>query len=58
MSSTDASETDPNWSLYPYEPNKPAPIAFAIILTIIALYQIYQSFCTPTPNPQPFRPLH
>lgn len=42
--SNDASVTDPNWSLFAYEPNRPAPIAFAIILTIIAIYQFYQSF--------------
>jgi hypothetical protein len=35
---------DGNWSLYAYEPNKPAPIAFAILLAIIGAYQIYQSF--------------
>ncbi|SMQ54100.1 unnamed protein product [Zymoseptoria tritici ST99CH_3D7] len=33
-----------SWSLYPYDPNKAAPIAFAVLLTLIALTQIYQSF--------------
>jgi hypothetical protein len=43
MSATTTSTSD-NWSLYPYDPNKAAPIAFAILLTFIALIQIYQSF--------------
>ena len=54
MSDSDATVTDPNWSLYPYEPNRPAPIAFAVILTIIAVYQFYQSFSTHHPfQPRP-----
>lgn len=35
---------DESWSLYPHEPNKPAPIIFAILLSVIGVYQIYQSF--------------
>jgi hypothetical protein len=35
---------DESWSLYPYEPNKPAPIIFAVLLSIIGTYQIYLSF--------------
>lgn len=42
MSSNDSEE--PTWTLYPYDPNKPAPIAFAVLLSLIASYQIYQSF--------------
>lgn len=41
------SNIDANWSLYSYEPNRPAPIAFAIVLFIIAAYQVYQSFSKP-----------
>ena len=33
-----------NWSLYPYDPNKAAPIAFAVLLFILGIAQIYQSF--------------
>ena len=33
-----------NWSLYPYEPVKAAPIVFAVLLTLLGSYQIYQSF--------------
>ena len=33
-----------NWSLYPYEPVKAAPMVFAVLLTLLGLYQIYQSF--------------
>ncbi|KXS97289.1 hypothetical protein AC578_4587 [Pseudocercospora eumusae] len=33
-----------DWSLYPYDPNKPAPIAFAVLLTCLACLQFYQSF--------------
>ncbi len=33
-----------DWSLYPYEPVKAAPIVFAVLLTVIGIYQIYQSF--------------
>lgn len=36
--------SDDDWSLYAYEPNRPAPIAFAIILLLVAIYQFYQSF--------------
>lgn len=50
MSDSDAAVTDPDWSLYPYEPNRPAPIAFAIILTLIAGFQFYQSFSKPVPH--------
>jgi hypothetical protein len=32
------------YSIYPYDPNQAAPIAFAVLLTIIASYQVYQSF--------------
>ena len=39
----DESETNPNWSLYPYEPNQAGPIAFTVILAIVACYQVYQS---------------
>lgn len=41
-----ATDSNPkeDWSLYPYDPNKPAPIAFAVILTLLGAYQIYQSF--------------
>jgi len=35
---------DGDWSLYAYNPSKAAPIAFAIVLSIIGCYQIYQSF--------------
>lgn len=38
------SDTSDNWSLYPYNPNKPAPIVFAVLLTALGAYQIYQSF--------------
>jgi hypothetical protein len=37
-------DTGDDWSLYPYNPAKPAPIVFAILLSIIGVYQIYQSF--------------
>ena len=33
-----------DWSLYPYNPVKPAPIVFAVLLTLLGAYQIYQSF--------------
>ena len=33
-----------DWSLYPYDPVKPAPIVFAVLLTLLLVYQIYQSF--------------
>ncbi len=33
-----------DWSLYPYDPVKPAPIVFAVLLTLIGCFQIYQSF--------------
>ncbi|KAK4617647.1 Lipid-translocating exporter-like protein RTA1 [Fulvia fulva] len=33
-----------DWSLYPYDPNKGAPVAFAIIIAVVGIYQIYQSF--------------
>ncbi|KAK5167179.1 uncharacterized protein LTR77_007909 [Saxophila tyrrhenica] len=33
-----------DWSLFPYEPVKAAPIVFAVFLTVIGVYQIYQSF--------------
>ena len=33
-----------DWSLYPYEPSKAAPIIFAILLTLLGVTQIYQSF--------------
>lgn len=32
------------WSLYPYEPNKPAPIIFALLLLCLAIHQFHQSF--------------
>lgn len=35
---------DDNWSLYTFNPNKSAPIAFAILLLIVGACQIYQSF--------------
>ncbi|CAK1358498.1 hypothetical protein CB0940_06897 [Cercospora beticola] len=38
------SNTSDDWSLYPYNPNKPAPIVFAVLLTALGAYQIYQSF--------------
>ncbi|KAF7193912.1 Lipid-translocating exporter-like protein RTA1 [Pseudocercospora fuligena] len=37
-------DTTDDWSLFPYDPNKPAPIAFAILLTCLACLQFYQSF--------------
>lgn len=37
-------KSDDDWSLYPYDPSKAAPIAFAILLTVIACYQLYQCF--------------
>lgn len=37
-------KSDDDWSLYPYDPSKAAPIAFAILLTVIACYQFYQCF--------------
>ncbi|KAF2485180.1 RTA1 like protein-domain-containing protein [Neohortaea acidophila] len=37
-------QSDDDWSLYPYDPSKAAPIAFAILLTVIACYQFYQCF--------------
>ena len=40
MSSSD----DESWSLYPYDPNKPAPIAFAIIVFALGVIHVYQSF--------------
>ena len=36
--------TGGDWSLYPYDPVKSAPIIFAVLLAVIGLYQIYQSF--------------
>lgn len=33
-----------DWSLYPYNPNKAAPIIFAIILMLLGIAQIYQSY--------------
>lgn len=33
-----------DWSLYPYEPVKSAPIIFAILLTVVGIYQFYASF--------------
>lgn len=39
-----ADSTDDNWSLYPYNPAKPAPIVFAVLLTIVGTYQFYESF--------------
>lgn len=41
---SDKMASDNDWSLYPYNPNKPAPIVFAVLLSIILGYQIYQSF--------------
>ncbi|KAM3424201.1 hypothetical protein BST61_g11258 [Cercospora zeina] len=38
------SASSDDWSLYPYNPNKPAPIVFAVLLTALGGYQIYQSF--------------
>lgn len=40
------STTDPNndWSLYPYDPNKAAPILFAVIITLLGSSLIYQCF--------------
>lgn len=40
---SDTTKND-NWSLYPYDPNKPAPIAFAVLLAVLGCVQIYQSF--------------
>lgn len=37
-------QSDDDWSLYPYDPSKAAPIAFAILLTVVACYQFYQCF--------------
>ena len=37
-------DNNDNWSLYPYEPVKAAPIVFAVLLTLLGFYQIYQSF--------------
>lgn len=39
-----AAETSSDWSLYPYTPNKAAPIAVAVILTVLAVGQLYFSF--------------
>ena len=39
-----AKNDNSDWSLYPYDPAKPAPIVFAVLLTLIGSYQIYQSF--------------
>lgn len=39
-----ADDSSNDWSLYPYKPNQGAPIAFAIILTILAIGQLYLSF--------------
>ncbi|KAI7550374.1 hypothetical protein KC331_g3213 [Hortaea werneckii] len=33
-----------DWSLYPYNPSKAAPIIFAIVLALLGITQIYQSF--------------
>ena len=33
-----------NWSLFPYDPVKPLPMIFAVLLTGIGVYQFYQSF--------------
>ena len=33
-----------DWSLYPYDPVKPAPIIFAILLSAIGAYQVYLCF--------------
>ncbi|KAI6850945.1 hypothetical protein KC332_g406 [Hortaea werneckii] len=33
-----------DWSLYPYKPSKAAPILFAILLALLGITQIYQSF--------------
>ncbi|KAF2158458.1 hypothetical protein M409DRAFT_61641 [Zasmidium cellare ATCC 36951] len=43
MSTTD-STSDDDWSLYPYSPNKAAPIAFAIIMSLLGIILIYQCF--------------
>ncbi|KAK3718403.1 hypothetical protein LTR37_005216 [Vermiconidia calcicola] len=40
----DSTDNNDAWSLYPYEPNKPAPMVFAVLLTVLGSYQIYQSF--------------
>lgn len=39
-----AESADNDWSLYPYSPSKPAAMVFAILLTILGVSQIYQSF--------------
>ena len=39
-----ANLTATDWSVYPYTPSKAAPICFAILLSCLGLYQIYQSF--------------
>ncbi|KAI5363323.1 Putative RTA-like protein [Septoria linicola] len=38
------SSTSEDWSLYPYHPNQAAPVVFAVLLTGLGCYQIYQSF--------------
>ena len=38
------SSSDDSWSLYPYDPNKPGPIAFAIIISALGVCHAYQSF--------------
>lgn len=55
MSDSEDAVTDPDWSLYPYDPNVSAPIAFTVILAIVAIYQLYQCFSKssillPAPN--------
>ncbi|CZT24082.1 related to RTA1 domain protein [Ramularia collo-cygni] len=39
-----AQNSPDDWSLYPYQPNHAAPIAFAILLTLLAAGQLYLSF--------------
>ena len=41
---TKNSDSGDDWSIYPYKPLKAAPIVFAVLLTVIGIYQIYQSF--------------
>ncbi|KAK4494919.1 hypothetical protein PRZ48_014275 [Zasmidium cellare] len=43
MSANSTSASD-DWSLYPYNPNKAAPIAFAIIMSLLGCVLAYQNF--------------
>ena len=38
------SDSGDSWSLYPYSPSKPAPIFFALLITVLGGIHFYQSF--------------